>query len=667
VQLRSLRLQGWRRFGDASVNLQDKVIAILGPNEAGKSSILEALGLFNDDKAVAQDSLTRGIEVGDTHELLTARFRLTDGERVVLPFAVAPSAASWLFVIKTVGGRRIFRLDPPVATPNPKRQPLQAEIEAAVTQDWFVQWQRTAAGEAAKLTQARDEMRGSAGDLSVKLASAAATAIRKFKTNPTGAARKIPADKLLALLDLSAKPSSPDAVDAATRAVLLARMPKFLMFNETNRLLASSYDLGGLTAPARPNALQPPSPAWLNLAAMLDLDLPKLAAEIKSKNHGAVQTTLDRARQRSIDALHNAWTQQGSKFEIGLIPDGLNLNITVRDEAAGNYFKFEQRSDGVRTFVALRAFLAREHAGKTKPVLLVDEAERNLHYDAQADLIRVFEAQADAAQVIYTTHSVGCLPEDLGRGVRVIRPTEGSRSEVQNHWSSEQSGVSPLVAAMGGVTVPLSPARFIVVCEGTTDALLYPSLLRAATDQRPLGYQMVGGLSTTKQRDLPSLLLEAPLVAFLTDGDPSGKKIGKHLRQQGIAEAQIHHLPDTLTLEDLVDAELFAEAVNRVLASWSQTTETVSAAGLPAAGRWKAIERWCAAEGITRRPTKETVAEEIILLLDERHPDAPIVEASRKSDLQEIHEGLVALFTSLKSGKLPVPSSPETSARASSP
>jgi predicted ATP-dependent endonuclease of OLD family len=54
------------------------------------------------------------------------------------------------------------------------------------------------------------------------------------------------------------------------------------------------------------------------------------------------------------------------------------------------------------------------------PILLLDEIETHLHYDAQADLAQMLAKQEIVAKVIYTTHSMGCLPEDLGTGVRFI-------------------------------------------------------------------------------------------------------------------------------------------------------------------------------------------------------------------------------------------------------
>jgi len=49
--IRSLTLKGFKRFAHASVNLEGPTTAIVGPNEVGKSSLLDALVRLNDDEA----------------------------------------------------------------------------------------------------------------------------------------------------------------------------------------------------------------------------------------------------------------------------------------------------------------------------------------------------------------------------------------------------------------------------------------------------------------------------------------------------------------------------------------------------------------------------------------------------------------------------------------
>ena len=88
--------------------------------------------------------------------------------------------------------------------------------------------------------------------------------------------------------------------------------------------------------------------------------------------------------------------------------DGTVLHIFARN-AGGRLIPIAERSAGLRQFVALLAFIEHEAADEDV-ILLVDEAEAHLHYDAQADLVRVFSKQTVADKIIYTTHSAGCLP-----------------------------------------------------------------------------------------------------------------------------------------------------------------------------------------------------------------------------------------------------------------
>ena len=115
------------------------------------------------------------------------------------------------------------------------------------------------------------------------------------------------------------------------------------------------------------------------------------------------------------------------------------------------------------------------------PILLIDEADIHLHYDAQADLIQMLSHQQQAAQVIYTTHSAGCLPKDLGTGVRLVEPNKDQeRSGVENWpWQKDQ-GFGPLLLGMGASTLAFVPTRAALIGEGGSEIVLLPTLIREA-------------------------------------------------------------------------------------------------------------------------------------------------------------------------------------------
>ncbi len=64
VKLLKVTVDGFRRFAEpTSFVVNGKLTAIVGPNEAGKTSLLDALKYLNDgDAPIANSDLTRGTE-----------------------------------------------------------------------------------------------------------------------------------------------------------------------------------------------------------------------------------------------------------------------------------------------------------------------------------------------------------------------------------------------------------------------------------------------------------------------------------------------------------------------------------------------------------------------------------------------------------------------------
>jgi predicted ATP-dependent endonuclease of OLD family len=160
--------------------------------------------------------------------------------------------------------------------------------------------------------------------------------------------------------------------------------------------------------------------ALLNLGRFSGLDLAALLSA--AGNHDLRQSLLDGPNRIMEEKLNRQWKQH--RVTVRLSMNGDTLHVSAYDYGIGNYLPISARSEGLRQFVAITAFVDanRTSPGSPAPVLLLDEAEQHLHYDAQADLINVLVAQQDISKVIYTTHSAGCLPPDIGTGVRALEP-----------------------------------------------------------------------------------------------------------------------------------------------------------------------------------------------------------------------------------------------------
>jgi hypothetical protein len=398
--------------------------------------------------------------------------------------------------------------------------------------------------------------------------------------------------------------------------VLWARLPTFVLFEEHDRELRSVYDVDELRN-GIPIALR-------NLGALANLDWNKFFDAIDSNDVGALATLEDGAA-KTLEEQLKAWTQSGIVCRINGDPRGRQVRSAVGNP--GSLWAVEARSAGLQWFVALVAFL---HAQRvSNPVLLIDEAEQHLHYDAQADLVEMMTVQQRAARVIYTTHSAGCLPEDLA-SVRVLVMVDDLRSEVRNwFWESHEAGLSSLILEMGAARFAFVHSRHALICEGASDFLLLPAMLRECTGKRTLGYQVAPGLSEVDDLSLQRLDSEAGTVAYIVDRDSGGDELVRRLRSVGVQSKRVHRLPPgATTIEDLIALDVLVPAIEAVL------EKNGSPAKLPpnlfrSKDRWDVLKSWCRKEKVSV-PNKRQLAQ-AVLMSDGRPLTRPTaVNAMRK-------------------------------------
>jgi predicted ATP-dependent endonuclease of OLD family len=292
------------------------------------------------------------------------------------------------------------------------------------------------------------------------------------------------------------------------------------------------------------------------------------------------------------------------------------------------------------------------HSYDVAPIVLIDEAETHLHYDAQADLVNVFTTQSLAAKVIYTTHSAGCLPQDLGNGVRAVVPLQGiERSTVRNSiWVDGAVGFSPLVYAMGATAFAFLPARNVLIGEGAIDAMLYPTLFREASGRKSLSFQVVPGLAETAPARFLSLGAEGGTVGFIADGDQDGQYYQRELERQGIDADVIFGLDkifeESLTLEDLIDAEHFCAAINMLLQTYQQATFMYSPSDLPKTERMATLARWCQSKGLSPID-KRDLAQALLNMKSEAAREASelqLIDTNSVSQFKELYFAIEEIF-----------------------
>lgn len=309
-----------------------------------------------------------------------------------------------------------------------------------------------------------------------------------------------------------------------------------------------------------------------------------------------------------------------------------------------------ERSDGLRQFVALQAFTTCERA--ENPVLLIDEAEMRLHYDAQADLIQMLSRQTVSPKVIYTTHSAGCLPEDLGNGVRIVdyaKNDEGVATSVvkNNFWNRDGGGLEPLLFGMGAATLAFFPIRRALLTEGESDMLLLPTMFREIFDSASLDFQVVPGLSKTSGINLPILARNGKGIAFILDYDSGGKAIEKKIVEASFDQAAIFFLKGLtkaeLQMEDFVDPKILAIGAHAALSERQPKKGPMAASAFKSNGRLTAIARHYG----LRKPAdipKTTVAYAILEHLGS-NPGQKIVDPQKRKIFERIAQNIRAYLS----------------------
>jgi len=189
---------------------------------------------------------------------------------------------------------------------------------------------------------------------------------------------------------------------------------------------------------------------------------------------------------------------------------------------------------------------------------------------------------------------------------------------------------------MGASSLAFVPIRRALFTEGAVDFILLPALLREATSQPYLGFQVVPGLAEIGPDNIPLLKNESSHIACLVDADMGGSKIAKKLKNGGIPEKIILRLPNNeqlgLVLEDFVDPDVYASSVNARLSCKFDAHIAVKTEQIPDVNRPSYIKHFCEDQNL-EPPSRREIAYEILEQLRDRN----IVYEKRLGDLKMLY------------------------------
>jgi predicted ATPase len=639
------RIQNFRNVDDSDWVPIERVTALVGRNESGKTALLKALHKFhpatpepyNPQREFPRDRYTSEFKdpadwpvcsiafeiTGELHSAIQGLLaskktpkeatvtRYYDGSLEVDfdPAIVDKSVASGQAIqaLKAVAGAA-RRLEAPA----PDQEDVTHQLRTALA-SWASSWEQ-------KLKLDAD-LRGSEG-------TALLTALRNESERHARPQTAGILEKLHAAIDpMIEEAQKPSPADQA-KALIEKYLPVFIYFENYGMLDSAIY------LPRFLEDLQraPDDPRVRTVNAMFK-HVSLTAQEISELGREQAQHARAQNQQPSPDII----AKDQERKEVRAIKlNSASLDITkrfnewygqrrhtIKYQADGDYFRIwvaddrrpgvdielESRSKGFQWFFSFYlVFLVESEEGHKDAILLLDEPGLHLHATAQQDLIAFFERLSEDNQLVYTTHSPFLIDGEHLHRVRPVTEDESGHSRITAEtWPSDRETIFPLQAAAGYAMVRgLFQHKDNVLVEGMSD---YYYLHALGTQCRASGREALsddiyitpcGG--TKLVGHIASLFLGQkvrPLV--LLDGDDAGRARKNALIKELYAShaSSILMLDDTLAragieteIEDILGEEILLPGVSAILGQTFRLTAADRAAGsLPSQIRTWATRR----------------------------------------------------------------------------
>lgn len=380
---------------------------------------------------------------------------------------------------------------------------------------------------------------------------------------------------------------------------LVDSLPEFQKFEDFESLLPDTIDLDDITKNDPVEGLR----GVTNLLNIMGLDVSKL--ETMSERFRNDKMT-DKNRTFTAE-FKQFWSQKiGNRDKVEIRVDFERHGPDKKAKAGLPYLSFwiienqkqlrpKQRSKGLRWFLSfylqLKASAVRSD-DKKDLILLIDEPAGSLHAKAQEDVLAVFETLKKNIQVIYTTHTHYLL--DLSKIYRIIaaqRETldDDEFSLADTHiFNAHQLGatspdtLTPLFDCMG-----TSFANQNVIAR--TNNILVEEIsssyyLKAILKLKNMPDIHLLPASGTSNVPVIARLLTGWGIRFgtLVDDEPSGKRTIRELKKELFpgSDTDVHVkalfsvVPDCAGIEDLLSKENFATLVAEVDPQIIQTTNS---------------------------------------------------------------------------------------------
>lgn len=573
----AVRVQNFRNILDSGKVPLNQITTLIGKNEAGKTSFLDAIERFHGTNGYCDLDLCdfRDEETGPNPPVLTIYFESNDIDNDLYNPSYREKSGhkqsgQFKITVYADGSREL------VADENIKR--IYDEYKSAI--DDAVKEAKAAQFEIIQLLS----------DESKNLKPAVGQALSNIVNEP----RKGLDPKYVDRLE--------NGIDTFVSQFELSsgENDKFEAYAE--RLSNLKRQICGIFSPALPEITRYPDENMVSDRATIE--------EIKAGNNPIFSKLLSigdispemlsnmswRDRDDLLDELcsditknmNEFWQQKTVNISIGVDDEELALYVRDYTTSPGSQSKRKppsERSDGFRWFLTFCISIVSDSqtTSDRNRLSLFDEPALNLHPKGKHDWLSTIEKLSHKIQIIYTSHSPYLINKSHPSRIRTIEPCgENQEAVVSTHvFGSEDDTFEPLRNSLG---IGLGHSPFVskrqIIVEGPSDYYILAGVAiynREVLDRDILDW---GGVSITPAGGATKIPEKAVWFAsedieyaMLLDSDEEGKKVRDEIKNK------YHTLEDGLmrttmlktsknsndvTIEDMIDPELYVECFNEV-------------------------------------------------------------------------------------------------------
>ena len=506
---------------DQAFDVDPDVTVLVGMNESGKTSILQALAKT---KYFTKDASFR---FNTTHDFPRKEKKRMDKSGIV------PKAVTCTYGIADVLLSQISEeIGPDVFTSTDIVQHVKYDnttvwTPPTVNIDTFITWKTKQLGISSKSLNEKLTKARSLADLDAVIAEyKEEELIQKLKSLRPYFENK---------WDWS---GSHPLCEYVARELLTPYLPKFLYYDEyyalPSRINIEKLQENNLEEEQLKTAKALFDLADINVDEVLKADdFEDFKAELEATEATITQelfdywsTNINLEIQFDIDKVENTHPQHGTRIVEHV------LDIRVRNNRTKMSLPLRNRSKGFNWFFSFLVWFKKIQEDKdSNYILLLDEPGLNLHASAQSDLLQFIEDLSENYQILYTTHSPFMVdPEKLHRVRTVLETVNGSQVS-DSLQEKDPNTLFPLQAALGyDIAQNLFISKHNLLVEGVSDLIFLQAISGALSSQGRMGLRddisivPVGGLE--KVSTFVSLLRGSSLnIVCLVDSsmDPASR------------------------------------------------------------------------------------------------------------------------------------------------